>query len=202
MKNTLFPYSVLLNLILLLLLGLLLLLPPQQPCHDYATVTVRHDTIYPTDKLTLAGSYVPIPKKKYIRSINTVGKGTLTDTSSVPAANCGSVFYYSDTFYQRNNYRAVVNDTVTGNHISGRSFWFVNLKPEVQTPIEKEKKEKVRLYLGADVTINAHYFNRWGIGPAALLTLPPGLALSYYYDVRNNAHTGGVFVLLRINRRS
>lgn len=204
MKNTLFPYSVLLNIILLLLLGIAVLMHRQEPCSDSPLIKTKVDTIYPTStKPVLVKSYTPVVKRSGYKHVDDEGELSQSVPSNPEIAGCyDSINYYSDTFYQSNNYRAVVNDTIANNRIAGRSFWFVNLKPDVITTIEKVRKEKIRVYVGADFTVNANYRNSWGIGPSAIVTLPPRFALSYYYDARNNAHTGGLFVLLKFSRSS
>ncbi len=205
--KTLLPYSIVLNLLLLLLLSWFLCIRKNEPCTQGSILSIRHDTIYPNaTSLKLAHLYKPVARHRIKRSgieqpelqAETAVKKQLE--ASAPGVPCDSIYYYSDTFFQRNDYKAVINDTVAGNQVTGRSVWFVNLKPEIQTTIERVSKERLRVYLGIDFTINARYGRNWGIGPAALLTFPPRFALSYYYDAKNNAHSGGLFVLLKLKK--
>lgn len=110
---------------------------------------------------------------------------------------CSDIAYYSDTI-TGDSCRAVINDTVSDNRITGRSVWMVNLKPD--TKITVVKREKWKFYLGGSFTINQNNTQRWGVGPSALLTIPKVGGISYYFDAKNFAHTGTFFALIRFHK--
>lgn len=190
-----------------------------QPCDEL----VRIDTIHVKDtEPKEIYNAVPVPDKQI--AVSELGKKKYKHLPSVkpipgkvdtafhvgvyaaegcagvaPAAPtvCDTINLYSDTLHQADNYTAIINDTVQGR-ILGRSVYFVNLKPQVE--ITRRVKERWKVYVGVNATYNASYLNRWGIGPSALLTIPKIGGISYTYDVHNNAHTGGLYALLRFKK--
>lgn len=114
---------------------------------------------------------------------------------------------YADTLYQADAYRAIVDDTLIDNRITGRRFTFFNLSPTITKTITitEKQKEKVRLYGGAFAMVRTDYVNPrqitgWSIGPSVLLTTPKGAAMSYSFDARNNGHSATFFYLIKLKR--
>lgn len=172
-------------------------------------VTVVHDTIYPKDKPVVVYEAKPVPAKswpvkKAIAKADTVylpGNVTVIHDRcpELPATACdsGRFYAYNDTVEQ---VHLIIRDSVNGA-ITWRKIEVANLKPEVTTTITKILKEKPKLYVGASATIPAKNLRAWGIGPSILFTVPKVGGISYYYDIKNNAHTGSIYALIRFNRK-
>jgi hypothetical protein len=212
----------LLNLIFIPAAGIFFYLWLHQVCPacDGELVKIRHDTIHPADVLKPIAVKVPVPAKVIslglmhaahtgIKSFSQAVRFSADSTgvrAGAPAflpvnlSPCDSnQYFYSDTIYQKDNYHLVINDTCKGK-ILGRSIWFVNLKPAITTTIEKLHKDRVKFYIGASVCVHVNYLNRWGAGPSALLSIPKIGAISYAYDVHNNAHVAGLYALIRLRK--
>ena len=113
---------------------------------------------------------------------------------------CDSIYYYSDTVGNTRSY-VVIQDTISDNSFIGRSVLFKGFDlTNTVTKTIPAPKEKVKLYIGASVTINQRFMDRWGAGPNVLLTIPKIGAVGYYYDARNNAHTGSLMALIRFKK--
>lgn len=187
---------------------------PCPPCYEAGQTVVKVDTIPPADttlkavRVHVPEAYKVVSKKraKIKAALQVAHPDTLyiaeCDTTIVlPPSVCDSVLYYSDTIRSETEQcKAVINDTVMDNRIVGRSVWLINMKPEIRTTITEVRKDKVKFYIGAAVTINARFMERWGAGPQALLTFPKVGGVNYYYDARNNAHTAGFMALIRFRR--
>ncbi len=111
-----------------------------------------------------------------------------------------SVVMYIDTIERPGDFKAVVIDTLLNNRITGRSVWWVNLKPLIRETITIPPKEKPRLYIGASVNIPGNRGDNWGLGPSALATIPKAGAISYSYDVLGNCHTVTFMALIKLKR--
>lgn len=208
-------YSILLNVVLLLTCGFFLNQWLNKPCPscDGEIVRIKHDTIYPAPILKPIIAKVPeaykviAAFKKPARRISPVSVSA--DSSGVAGASvtqaceyiaepsaCDSIRFYLDSSLVVNDHRLYIKDTVEGK-LTGRSVWYVNMKPEVITTTEKVHAERLKFYLGASVIINQRYLDRWGIGPSALLTIPKIGGISYSFDAKNFAHTGTFYALIR-----
>lgn len=221
--------SFILNGILGIVILFLIWFWPRHPafsCDDCkGTVTITHDTIWPSEELKQVVVKVPeafkaIAKKDLkqthpkgakdfqgvegvdsVRFVSGASTAPIEGLVFLPSP-CDSIFYVSDTtrVRQPDSCTIVVNDTLMDNHIIGRSIWHVNLQPTINTTITKVLKEKWKVFVGAQFSYNVRNQDRWGVGPSALLTIPKVGAISYYYDARNNAHTAGFDVLIRFKR--
>lgn len=209
-------YSIFYGIISSLVIAILAYFLFKRPVFDCTgcegKVTTYIDTIYSIAPLTPITVKVPKPTKinPSPRGIINAkdfhaGLSTSVQDGNIPALAlpalepCGpwdSLYYYSDTIHQANDYHIVINDTTQGP-IMGRSVWFTNLRPSIVSHDKVYLKERWKVYAGMVVTGQK---GRWGMGPAAVLTAPKIGAISYSYDARNNAHIAGVYVLLRFKR--
>ncbi len=173
------------------------------------TVKVVHDTVWPVNKpqIVVIGKPNPIktyPGKKQPVKADTVylpgGTIVIHDKcpENSPTAFDSGRFYAIDTTFDQ--VHLILQDSVNGA-INWRKLAIKNLKPEVTTTITKTVKEKVKLYIGGNVTIPANNLKSWGIGPSILFTVPKVGGISYYYDAKNNAHTGGIYALIRFKKK-
>lgn len=110
---------------------------------------------------------------------------------------CDSIYYYTDTAGDASHY-VIITDTLADNSFIGRSVMFGGFNTSETKTIPA--KDKWRVYIGASFTINQRNMDRWGAGVSALLTIPKIGAVGYYYDARNNAHTGSIMALLRFRK--
>lgn len=175
------------------------------PCYDSGKtvieyVQVKDSSLKPISvkvpvakKIKRKGASVPVAKPDSIRIV----AGDCDTTIILPPSPCSEVVVYSDTI-TGDSIKAVINDTLADNRIIGRSVWMVNLKPD--TKITVVKRERWKFYVGASFTVNQRFMGRWGIGPSALLAIPKIGAISYTFDARNFAHTGGLYVLIRVKK--
>lgn len=108
-----------------------------------------------------------------------------------------SLRYYRDTFTE-NYTKAVIEETVQGE-ILNRKVWLANTKPDLVIKETVVRKERLKLYVGAQVII-PNNLKRWGIAPSIQLAIPKIGAISYGYDIRNQAHIGGIYALIRIKK--
>lgn len=211
--------SLVLNLILILLLCTGWLCRKCE-CEEVGTkkwtevVPVKEDTVTP---IVLKNEQPPVPKKVTRHTVNrlpTISGPLYSPTDSeglcVPLASvadsCSDEVFYSDTLYQKDNYRFIVDETVMGNRIKNRKVLFYNLAPKV---IEHEKEvvkesERVRLYgglfFGAQFGYNNKGLTGWSAGPSLLLTIPAGAALSVSYDARNNAPILSAYYKIKLRK--
>lgn len=173
------------------------------------TVKVVHDTIWPVDTPHIVYVGQPVPakvwpvKRKQVKADTIYLPGSVTvireHCPELPATACDSARYYAynDTVEQ---VHLIIRDSVNGA-ITWRKIEVANLKPEVTTTITKVLKEKPKFYIGGSFTIPGSNLKAWGIGPSALFTIPKVGGFSYYYDIKNNAHTGGIYALIRFKRK-
>jgi hypothetical protein len=206
--------SLILNVILLILLcmaGMVMRIPcPEQ----FINQVVQIDTIRPVDvpvqiaegkpvvrkyvkvKVKPGGNSVVTPSVTHYNHIDTV----INQPSQPIVATTINASVYSDTLYQADNYRAIINDTVNGE-IIGRSVWFVNLKPEIKTTITNTvlKKEKVKLYFGMLAACDNNA--KWGVGPSAIVTIPGAIAISYSYNIMLGVHNAIIAAPIQFGRR-
>ncbi len=112
---------------------------------------------------------------------------------------CDSVRTYLDSSVVANSHGIYHYDTILGKRL-GSSLWFVNLKPEIQTTITKVRKQRWKVYAGALLSYSPRHPDRWGVSPGVLVAIPKVGAINYQYDVKNNEHTAGFYVLIRIKK--
>lgn len=183
---------------------------PCPPCYEAGQTVIVHDTIYPKDTtLKLISVKVPeafrtVRTKKLFSKVNETKvkvdtiRITNCDTTIILPV-CDEVMYYSDTI-KGEDCKAVINDTISKNRITGRSVWMANLKPEIRTTETVVKRERWKVYVGASFTINPKDKTRWGIGPSALLTIPKVGGISYTFDAKNFSHSGTFYALIRFRK--
>lgn len=217
------PSSRTLNLILIpacVLLCLLLLHRCGNNCSQSAPVIDRliHDTTYlkskPIEIIT------PVPYPRYIHSVaDTETVFALADDSSYSPYcqgykdasealqklrfTCRDTVYYNDTLTSNDHWRLFLSEAITGNRLISRLPMVQDLRPVITTSVTTQlpaPKERIRFYGGADFILNSNYSNRWGIDLAGMLTIPKGYAFRYAYDLHNNTHTAGVYVLIKARK--
>lgn len=196
-------------LVSLLINGVLLFLLFKQYNCDCTQTTVTHqwtDTIFvkvrdvrPSVTVKVPEAYRVIKKPVAKTFAPTAAQGSVSEGSggSVTApvfSPCSQTVVYSDTTEETNAYRAVIEDTLFENRITGRRITFWNLTPKLVEHIEKTTalKERVRVYLGLSVGFEASYkekrVSNYNIGPEVFITEPHGVLLGYGYDAKNNGH--------------
>jgi hypothetical protein len=205
--------SVALNIVLL---SFLLRCCTANPCpQQEATKVIEIDTVYADETQVKPTIQTKRPRLVKVTS-PTVGDSRVSvsvdeESGCRPVATsslCPSdTAIYADTLFEANAYRAIVEDTLIDNRISGRRFTFFNLTPSITktVTITEKQKEKVRLYGGAFAMVRTDYVNPrqitgWSIGPSVLLTTPKGAAMSYSFDARNNGHSATFFYLIKLKR--
>lgn len=109
--------------------------------------------------------------------------------------------YYADSI-KKENFLAVIIDTVYGNRITGRRFEFSS-KESISTKTVTEKvkvpfRPKFQLYLGAQAMASS---SSWGLGPSAFMVLPKGIGLQYTYDVKGKQHAAGAYYLISFRKQ-
>jgi hypothetical protein len=111
---------------------------------------------------------------------------------------------YADTICRRDEFRAVIFDTLSHNRIIGRSLRWANLSPvEVQTITNTVKKKSplVKVYVGADA-----YGGRAGgkydfdLAPAASLVFGDRYMIDLGYYIFNRQVTAGMKVKLSFKK--
>lgn len=188
--------SLLLNCILIMLL-LLAIIAIKAPCPeiiDYREIVI-HDTIRPLDKPVIIATHKPVIKRSIVKSIiDTISLVNAPIKQPIALDTSNAINIYSDTFYQADNYHAIINDTVNGV-ILNRSFSFVNLKPEVITTKTitqiLKKKEGIGVYIGSLISISNQ--KKYGIGVSAIVAIPKIIAVSYSYDGIRQIHNAGIY---------
>jgi len=197
----------------------LYLTKPCPPCQEAGTTVIKTEVI-PVKDSSLKKISVKVPEPVAVKPKYILKRGKLKPViSSLPevapkantaevcdsagtvaASPCDSVVFYSDTT-TGDSCRVVVNDTVMGNRIVGRSIWMVNLKPDTKITETIVKRERWKFYIGGAFTINQREVTRWGAGPSALLTIPKIGGFSYTFDAKNFAHTGTFYALIRLKKQ-
>lgn len=126
------------------------------------------------------------PFKNDLKTFNTV--------ISMSVDSCRDVVrFYSDTFYKPLGYRAVINDTIVGELV-GRSFYFANLQPQINTTtVLAAKQPFLKLYVGA---FGMGGRQAWGVGVKANAVLQDRFMLGYGFDIRNGTHQGEFLIKL------
>lgn len=179
---------------------------PCQPCYDSGKTVVKIDTIYRDTSLKMVAT-------KPLKPIRRMPRGTsrahvdsvmvyMNDTIIVSEYNdCYYTNYYIDTIRSSSEeVKAVIIDTLVDNQIVGRGVFIANLRPVYRAKETIVKRETWKVYLGGSFTVNSRHQERWGAGVTAILTVPRIGAIQYHYDVRNNAHTGGLYALIRFRK--
>ena len=193
------PLSLLLNAILLW--SLLRSCGVATPCAEI--VATKHDTLItyrsPLDTtLHRVKHNLPKPVK------NIAIKIALSDTGSseVHTNDCSYSVLYADTLYQKAQYRAVINDTISNNHLIGRSIFFANLQPiEVQqikhTQTLLKKAPLFQLSLGVTIAGGENRSDTklyLDAGPALLLSIKSKYQITYSYQPIHNIHQIGGYI--------
>ena len=209
--------SLLANVVLVPAFIILLWLYLTKPCPECLPIerVVTKTVTIPVKDTTpkLASKKTPSPKKiiyaladknknpeKDLPEVKpTVTTEDCDSAGTVAPSACNDLAIYSET-YEKDSCKVIVNDTVTGNRIAGRSVWIVNLKPDTKQIITITQREKVKLYVGVGFSVNQLHMERWGIGPSALLTIPKVGGIAYSFDAKNFSHQGTVYALIRIKR--
>ena len=193
------PLSLLLNAILLWFL--LRSCGAATPCAEI--VSMKHDTLItyraPLDtSLRMVKHTLPKPVKRIATTLAvpyTGGSGVFTN-------DCSYSVLYADTLYQKAQYRAVINDTISQNHIIGRSIFFADLHPIQVEHIEHtqslmKKPPLIQLSIGLTIAAGQNrtdsklYFD---VGPALLLNVKSKYQITYNYQPIHNIHQlGGYF---------
>lgn len=177
------------------------------PCYEAGQTVTVIDTVFVKDS-TLKLASTKLPTIKGVKKVNAQANKsndtiqiTLHDTitNSITLNECGVIVYYTDTITS-DSIKAVVNDTVTCNRITGRSVYMVNLKPCINTTTTVVRKEKWKVYVGASFMIPQRELQRWGVGGSALLTIPKIGGISYTFDARNFTHIGTFYALIRFKK--
>lgn len=164
--------------------------------HTIDTVRVKVEDVKPS-----VITHVPVVKKILTPKIlvPTLPPLNVSD-NSIPLLRdtvinpCNFIVIYNDTTEEADKYRAIIEDTVTGNRITGRKISFFNLTPRIVETIEKTipLKERVRLYAGVFAGVQGSYSQKqitgWSAGPELAVTFPVGAMVGYGYDARNNGH--------------
>ncbi len=217
-KDSIKFYSLVLNVATITMIVLMLKQCHCPPCMEPGETKIVHDTIWPKAELKPIAVKVPEAYKAvarkdikpakaiartaaFVRSFPDTARNHTVDSNQICYDECDSVRYYSDTIrnHTPDTCEIVINDTVIGK-ITGRSVWYVNLKPEIRTTITQVRKEKLKVYVGGAFTLNARFGERWGAGPSALMAIPKVGAINYYYDAKNNAHTAALMALIRFHK--
>ncbi len=214
------PSAKTLNIILIpgcILVALLLFHRGCHHCTEAQMIHLTHDTIYREGPLIKINVPVPAPRR-ILPNKNEEYTIVMDDSSYSPYMQgyqdateayikakhtCRDTVYYNDTIVSPDNWRLVLLESITGNRLISRQPFIQDLRPVVTTTITNQlpaPKEHIRFYVGADASINATHPDRWGIGLSGLLTIPRGYGIRYGYDLRNNTHTAGVYVLVRIKK--
>ena len=158
----------------------------------------RTDTLYKSIAV-----YKPAPVKVM----------TLTD-SQLPSRNISSdcfptdSAFYSDSIYRAREFKAVINDIITGNRIASRSILWADLTPITETTITKtvtiEKKQPViKVYLGANAGVRYETpLTRGGldIAPAASVILSDRYMVDVGYYILGGEITAGLKVKLSFKK--
>ncbi|MCW3126582.1 MAG: hypothetical protein JWO03_2240 [Bacteroidetes bacterium] len=155
------------------------------------TTTVTHDTIVSyrdrTDTLYKhVATYVPVVQRELRHdTIWQIINGTGTMLSVRNAESTQDTTWYTDSLYQAKEFKAVINDIITGNRIARRSVFWSDLTPlkvlEEKTTITKTKSPFIKVYLGADgmLPVNNILLSRFDVVPGAALVF----ADQYMVDV-------------------
>ncbi len=160
--------------------------------------TDRTDTIYRT-----LAAYVPRVERVIVQTHDTIQ----TDGRAV-AAVCADTVLYSDSIYRAREFKAIINDIITGNRIARRSVQWADLTPitdrTVTNTITVEKKPAlIKVYLGADAGI--HYdapMMRGGldIAPSAAMLIADRYMLDAGYYILGGEISAGVKVKLSFRK--
>lgn len=188
---------------------LLLLRGCENNCPETTIVKKWTDTVYLTIydvrpsitvKVPEAWRVVKKPKPAIVSPSPVQGeslvsvKAGASGYASAPFSACDETVVYTDTTEEANAYRAIIEDTLTGNRITGRRITFYDISPRITGHVEKTipLKERVRLYLGLSVGFTASYTDKKisniNFGPEVFVTAPVGALVGYGFDARNNGH--------------
>lgn len=160
--------------------------------------TDRTDTMYRT-----ITAYVPRVEHIIQHSSDTVQLYTKADEQP-----CMDTVCYADSIYRAREFKAIINDVITGNRIAQRSIQWADLTPitdrTVTNTITIEKKQPlVKLYLGADAGIRYAKPLVWGgldIAPAASLVIADRYMLDAGYYILGGEISAGVKVKLSFRK--
>lgn len=176
-----------------------------QSCEVERTVIrTKTDTLYlPPDTASVRITAKPKPRRVLPY------KPAHNDTALQPLAECLDTVEYCDEYYEKDNYRAYVYETVVGNRIVDRQITWYNLKPRevIITTKEIERtisaKEGIRVYGGAMLGYSNRYaanIQRFSVGPSVAITIPQGLGISYSFDALNNGHAINLLYKIKLKK--
>lgn len=116
--------------------------------------------------------------------------------------------FYSDSIYRAREFKAVINDIITGNRIARRSILWADLTPITEATITKtvtiEKKQPlIKVYLGADAGVRYETpLTRGGldIAPAGSIIFSDRYMVDVGYYVLSGQITAGIKVKLSFKK--
>ncbi len=160
--------------------------------------TERTDTMYRT--LT---AYVPRVERVVVHSSDTLRMAAQANLH----AGTDTVLY-SDSIYLAREFKAIINDVITGNRIAQRSIRWADLTPitdrtVTNTTVIEKQPVLVKVYLGADAGVRYTVpLARGGldIAPSASIVIADRYMLDAGYYIAGGQITAGVKVKLAFRK--
>ena len=203
--NTKYIYIGIIAVLLFLLGGITgYYIKPCPSCGELISQEV-HDSIVAAKDTAVKRIEIGKPKlvgiKKYKPSItNAVPDLPNQCDSSIEIACTDTTLWHTERVIP-DNYKAVVNATVTGNRIIDWKLELGDLRPEhirvvTNTILQKEKVSLVKIYAGAFGMIGQE--NKWGLGVKADMIIKDGYMIGYGFDAKNLSHQFELLIKIKI----
>lgn len=148
------------------------------------TLTFRDSTAYIHDTIYTIQAHAP----KVITIKEYVSNPTVKIDTQIVLQQCLDTVIFSNKFFEPENYKLTINDTVTGNKIIGSGITIANLKPEhwrvetITKTIEK-KQSLVKVYAGiwGQANMKATLGQGWELGAKAVFIFDDRHAVGVNY---------------------